>query len=52
MNELSGSLVLFSGVGTQMIRASAWPSTSGSIEADSRCSFTSGSTTEVGTSSM
>ena len=52
MNELSGSLVLLSGVGTQMMMASARPSTSGSVEADSFFSVTSGSTTEVGTSSM
>ena len=50
MNELSGSLVLLSGVGTQMMTTSACSSTSGSAEARSLPDSTSGARAAVGTS--
>ncbi len=49
---MSGSFVLLRGVGTQMMMASAFSSTSGSVEAESFFPRTSGSSKEVGTSSM
>ena len=42
MNEMSGSLLFRSGVGTQMMRASASPTSSNSVVASSRPSATSG----------
>ncbi len=52
MNELSGSLVLLSGVGTQMMMTSAAPSTSGSADPVSVPALTSGSSVDDGTSLM
>ena len=52
MKELSGSLVLLSGVGTQMITTSAFPNTSGLSLAMSLPEATSGPSTDEGTSAM
>src|SRR5665213_1635175 len=50
MNELSGSFVLLSGVGTQMMIASASASTAGSLELDRLPARTSGPSFDEATS--
>ena len=50
MKEMSGSLLFRSGVGTQMMRASACPTSSNSVVASSRPSETSGARVSVVTS--
>jgi hypothetical protein len=52
MNLMSGSFVLFSGVGTQTMMASAAPSTSGSALARRRPASTRGLSAELGMSPM